>query len=181
MYSLSDPNTCSSAEVTRLLALGLGADQADVWGNTPLHELILTPVGWGRPIPKEEYAAIAKALLDAGANPDAQNKGGLSPLMAAASAKKFDLATLFLEHSKDPKGVTKDGYNLVHLTFLDPTMSQFNLNITPDVQTFVQAAVNKGVDAQQPIGEMGTLKQIAEKNGAIDMARFFSGLQPKAS
>jgi antitoxin component YwqK of YwqJK toxin-antitoxin module len=186
IYALSDPSACSTQEIQRLLGLGLDAKQADIVGDTPLHELIVSMTYYGRaPTPQVE-ADVAKLLVDAGADVDAMNKANLvnqnpmSPLMLATLQKQFDIATMLLEHSKNPGQTTADGLNLVHMAFLTPNMQQFNLKMTPDVVAFVKLAVAKGVDPNAKVGENGSMKDIAEQAGAIDVAKFFASLQPTA-
>jgi hypothetical protein len=49
--------------------------------------------------------------------------------------------------------------------------------LTPPVQDFLKLAVSKGIDPLAPLGESGTLKEIAEQIGAIDAARFLTELK----
>ena len=187
VYSLYDPNLCSAEEIKRLLGLGLDVNQADLVGNTPLHEVMLTIGNFGRSASPEVIAAVVKVLLDAGADVDALDNDStwiqqpMSPLMLATLRKQFAVATTMLDHSKKPNQTTsKDGFNLIQLAFLTPDMQQFDLRLTPETEAFVRLAVSKGVDPNAKAGENGSMKDIAERAGAIDLAKFFSSLKAGA-
>ncbi len=177
IYSLSDPNQCSAAELKRLIDLGLDVKQADVQGDTPLHALLLSTSYYGRQITDADLMAAMQVLLAAGADPDAQNRSGFTPLMVAVQQKRFPVAAALLDKSRKPNLTTKDGYNLVHLAFITPDMTQFRLDLSEPVKSFVDLAVKKGVDPAARIGDQGTLKEIAEKSGAIELAQYLAGLK----
>jgi antitoxin component YwqK of YwqJK toxin-antitoxin module len=182
VYSLYDANACSTQEIQRLLGLGLDARQADIVGNTPLHELVVSMTYMGRSPSPQTEAEVAKLFVDAGADVDVLNNGNLlnqqpmSPLMMATLQKQFAIATMLLDHSKNPAQTTKDGMNLVHLAFLAPNQQQFMLKSTPESEAFIKLAVSKGVDPNAKVGEMGSMKDIAEQAGAIDVAKFLASL-----
>jgi ankyrin repeat protein len=73
--------------------------------------------------------------------------------------------------------VTKRGVNLVHMAFLDQS-ERFELEPSAEARAFAELAVAKGVDPNQKVGDGSTLKEIAEKNGAIDFAQYLAGLKP---
>ncbi len=184
MFSLADNGVCNVAEVKRLIDLGLPVDQPDVGDYTPLHDLVLTAWNWRWAPSPAVRLEVAKLLLDAGANPDrlggrdmlAPHREGMSPLMVAAHAKQYELAKLLLERSKNPTATTKLGYNLIHLVFLDLNMQQFDLRMKDDAKAFIELAVSKGVDPGAKVGDAGSMKEIAQRSGAIELAKFFSGL-----
>ena len=53
--------------------------------------------------------AAARALLEAGADPDPRQQGGFTPLLAAAHADDPELTRLLLEHGADPALAADDG------------------------------------------------------------------------
>jgi ankyrin repeat protein len=57
----------------------------------------------------ELAAGMAAALLAAGAEPDAVQEGGFTPLHEAALNGKLELARLLLNHGADPARLTRDG------------------------------------------------------------------------
>jgi antitoxin component YwqK of YwqJK toxin-antitoxin module len=176
IYSITRPEICSLAEVQRLLGLGLAADQTDKGGDTPLSILIYNANAYWGVTPPETLNAVSKVLLEAGANPDAQNMKGWSPLQNAVLAKRFDTATLLLEHSKNPASTTKEGFNLIQLAFLSQDKQQFYFKLDDATKAFVTLAASKGVNPNQKIEGMGTMKEIAQQSGAIDVAQFLSSL-----
>lgn len=89
------------ASTVRLL-LAQGADPARASNNEmrvqPLHAAVA-----GR------NAECVQALLDAGADPNARQQVGYTPLMGAASAGREDLADLLLAHGADRSLRSEDG------------------------------------------------------------------------
>lgn len=187
IYSLRDPSLCAAADVERLLGLGLSPTQADGLGNTPLHDLM----HWNnardtsrmyastRTTRDADFEPIVQLLLDAGADPDLANKEGETPLMLAARLKRFGVAETLLARSKNPTQLNAHGENLIHLAFQDRyNRNSYQLGADEVMRSFVNKAVARGVDPQQPIGAGETLKTLAERNGAIDFARFLASLSP---
>lgn len=70
------------ARVKRLLTSGADPDYADELGDTAVHHAA------------RGDAAILQLLLDAGANPNARNAGGISPLMLAAGSGRTEMIEL---------------------------------------------------------------------------------------
>jgi ankyrin repeat protein len=61
------------------------------------------------PKPNGTCTAIARLLLDHGADPDARQGGGATALHSAAHAKNGELARLLVERGADPEPVADDG------------------------------------------------------------------------
>jgi hypothetical protein len=176
---------CSVPELEALLALGLDGNQTDVRYDNPLHVLLnrwnqildpTAPYGGRRKAALADLGPAMQMLLDRGADPDAPNAEGFTPIMLALYFDQFDVATALLEKSKNPSLVTKRGFNLVHMAFLD-SGDRIELEPSAEARAFAELAVKKGVDPNQKIGD-DTLKELAEKNGAIDFAQYLAGLAP---
>ena len=54
-------------------------------------------------------ADVVKVLLESGADPNAPNNGGHTPLHAAAYRGHLNVASLLLKHGADPCITNKDG------------------------------------------------------------------------
>jgi ankyrin repeat protein len=80
-----------TAEVKRLLKLGVDVNQTDSDGNTAL--IIATVEG---------YAGLVKLLLAAHANPDLQNSSGVTALMAAVCKNNQTVLRLLLDAHANP-------------------------------------------------------------------------------
>ncbi len=89
--------------VQELVARGADADapSANALRVRPLHSAL------ARAGPTHAYR-IARVLLDAGADPDARQDGGLTPLHTAAARGLGDVAALLLERGADPGSVADD-------------------------------------------------------------------------
>ena len=177
--------TCTAADIKQLLALGIDANQGDATGKTALHLLMnyyqvpdeTSRYGQKRLAKLADLMPMIQMLLDAGADTDAQTYEGLTPAMLALQAKMYDVAGALLEHSKNPRQTDKQGFNLIHHAFLVPGMNnQFSLELTDDIRTFVELAASKGVDPRAPIGDGQSLVDLAEQNGAIDLAQYLKQL-----
>jgi ankyrin repeat protein len=126
-----------------------------------------------------DFSSVLQLLLNAGADPDLANKEGETPLMMAARLKRFGVAETLLARSKNPTQLNAHGENLIHLAFQDRyNRNSYQLGADEVMRSFVHKAVARGVDPQQPIGAGETLKILAERNGAIDFARFLASLSP---
>lgn len=177
IYSLGADRFCNGAEAKRLVSLGISPNHPDAWGNTVLHEVVKTHVYIGGIVSNEKRLEVGRILMESGADPDTVNREGTTPLMLAVSARQFPLATEMLNRSKAPTAVDRNGMNLIHLAFYVALSQQVSFNLTPEARAFITLAVSKGVDPLAPIGESGTLKDLAEQVGAIDVARFLTGLK----
>jgi hypothetical protein len=91
-------------------------------------------------------------------------------------SRQFPLATEMLNRSQKPTLTGPRGLNLIDLAFFVELGNQFQLGLTDEVRAFVELAARKGVDPAAKVGDMGTLREIAEQSGAIDLARFLAGL-----
>ncbi|MEZ5558192.1 MAG: hypothetical protein R3E86_06545 [Pseudomonadales bacterium] len=176
LYSLGSDARCSTAEVQRLLGLGLGVNDATAQGNTPLHEVLRPHPYSGGIVSDDKLLAVADILLDAGGDPDMLDGQGKSPLMLAVLTRKFPIAMDMLAKSRNPTQTDSHGLNLVHLAFFVEPSNQFQLGLTDPVRAFVDEAVKRGVDVNQPIGSMGTLKQVALQSGAVELAQYLTSL-----
>jgi len=77
----------NSASVTNALLLaGAQTELTDSYGNTPLSKAVFASKGDG---------AVIRLLLHAGANPNAANCSGVSPLTLAKSIGNYDVAQFF--------------------------------------------------------------------------------------
>jgi antitoxin component YwqK of YwqJK toxin-antitoxin module len=176
--------TCSQEDVQQLIALGLDVKQADSVGNTPLHLLLrsnqVPEVSGGarwRQATLADVEPTLQALLAAGADVDALNHDGVTPLVLALHGQMWDVAVFLLDKTQDPTFTTKEGYNLVHLAFVVPGTSQVDLALTAERRTYVERAVAKGVDPRQKLGGDASLEEIAQRNGATELAEFLIQLK----
>jgi ankyrin repeat protein len=164
-------------EIQRLLALGLDPNHRSASGDTPLHEVIKPHPYSGSIVTDDTLKAVAIALMDGGADPDVLNAEGKSPLMMATLAHKFPIAMEMLARSHQPTQKGPNGLNLIQQAFFNELSRSFQLGLNDQVQQFIEAAMKKGVDPNEPIEGMGTLKEISQQAGAIDLARYLAGLQ----
>ena len=167
-----------------LLELGLDVKQADSAGNTPLHLLLQfhqvpeTPGSrrW-RQATLADFEPLMQMLLDAGADVDAQNHDGDTPLVLALHGRIWDVAGFLLDKTQNPTFTTKEGYNLVHLAFVVPGSNQLELDLTDERRAFIERAVAKGVDPRQKLGGGSSLVEIAQQNGANELAEYLTQLK----
>jgi len=177
LYSLGSAKLCSIPEIQRLLGLGLDPNGRTSSGDTPLHEVIKPHPYSGSIVSDDTLRAAAIALMDGGADPDVLNGQGRSPLMLATLARKFPIAMEMLARSDEPTRKDPNGLNLIQQAFFNEASRRFQLVLDDQIKQFIELAMKQGVDPNEPIEGMGTLKQISEQAGAIDLARYLAGLQ----
>jgi ankyrin repeat protein len=117
-----------------LLAGGADINAWDKDGETLLHSKTFQPHGLG----------MATKLLDDGANPEARNSKGYTPLQCAAMAGNKAVFFLLLERGANIAVETPRGENLLHIT---PPCHEDYLNI---LQTLLQKGL--GVNARSSQG-----------------------------
>ncbi len=77
---------CSKTAVGKLLKAGAKLEQRDQYGNTPL---------WCATMSYYGHEEVISTLLAAGADPDAENKGGISPRSLANTIANHDTVKFF--------------------------------------------------------------------------------------
>ncbi len=77
---------CSAKSVKMLLNAGANLELRDRHGNTPL---------WRATMSYRGEAEVISLLLEAGSDPDAANKGGISPRSLANTIANYDTAKFF--------------------------------------------------------------------------------------
>ncbi len=77
---------CSDTMVKMLVNAGANLELRDKYGNTPLWRAVSNYRG---------DTEVISTLLEAGANPDAENKSGISPRAAANIIANYDTAKFF--------------------------------------------------------------------------------------
>lgn len=176
IYSLGAERFCNGAEASRLIELGIPVNHQDSFGNTVLHEVVKTHVYIGGIVTNEKRLEVGRTLMRSGADPDIANRERITPLMLAVTARQFALATEMLKRSDDPAALDANDMNLIHLAFYLPFSRQVRFELTDEIRDFVSLAAGRGIDPHARLGEAGSLKEMAEQVGAIDVARYLAGL-----
>jgi ankyrin repeat protein len=176
--------TCNPEDVAELIGLGLDVKQADSAGNTALHLLMnlnQIPEAPGaqrwRQTTLADLEPTMQALLAAGADVDAVNHDGLTPLVLALHARMWDVAAVLVDETGNPAFTTSEGHNLIHLAFVVPGTSQIDLELTDGRRAYVERAVAKGVDPRQKLGGDAPLAEIAQRNGATELAEYLTQMK----
>jgi antitoxin component YwqK of YwqJK toxin-antitoxin module/ankyrin repeat protein len=176
---------CTPEDIQSLIALGIDVKQADARGNTALHRLMNyyrvpdenNRYGAMRQAQRRDLEPMIRMLVDAGADPDAQAFDGKTAMIIALQTNMYDVAEALLEISKKPGQLDKAGLNVIHHAFMVPGLNQVRLDLPDDRKAFVEKAAKMGVDPAQPMGGGDTLIDIAEQNGAIELAQFLRQLK----
>jgi len=91
----------------KLLELGARMDVKDVAGYTPLHHCLSC-------FKNPTIFEMATILLDAGADPNAVNRQGATPMVEAALASDCDAVSLLLKYGADPDIRPHNGPSVTH-------------------------------------------------------------------
>lgn len=176
--------TCGPEDIKELIALGLDVKRADSTGNTALHLLMnfhqIPEVPGGarwRQATLADLEPTMQALLAAGADVDAVNHDGITPLVLALQGRMWDVAAFLVDKTRNPAFTTREGYNLVHLAFVVPGSSQVDLELDDGRRAYVERAVARGVDPRQALGGDASLAELAQRNGATELAEYLTQLK----
>lgn len=100
--------------IALMTRLGVPIDAVNRRGNQPLH--LAAEGGPGGPTWVEAaQLRTMEALIDRGANPNAKNKDGATPLHRAVRSRCAEAVRLLIEKSADPRIRTKNGSDAARL------------------------------------------------------------------
>jgi ankyrin repeat protein len=109
---------------------------------------------------RQDYVDIARALLDAGANPNVADRDGMTPLIVACLNGSFDVAALLLEKGADPN----DGSLWEAVEFRNYIGTDENGRILMEPSTsktdsleLIQLMLARGANPVKPYGKLRTL------------------------
>ncbi|GGQ94985.1 ankyrin repeat domain-containing protein [Deinococcus ruber] len=80
--------------------------------DLPSHTMNVTPLGSAA---AGNHVALCELLLDAGADPNAQQQGGFTPLLSAVQNGNLELLDLLIRRGADVRAVTADGRSALDL------------------------------------------------------------------
>jgi ankyrin repeat protein len=112
---------------------------------------------------RQDYVEIARALLEAGANPNVSDRDGMTPLIVAVLNGSFETAAVILEKGADPN----DGALWETMEFRNYRGEEDNGRILPEITSkldslsFVKMLLAHGADPTQPYGKLRTLHKYA--------------------
>lgn len=171
-------HNCRPEHLTELLAKGAKAAPVDRKGRNALHYLVSGTEDrdrtWNRSIATAQQAraeALA-ALVAAGADPNAADAEGMTPLVEALKSRRADLAEALIKAGAKADAAGPGGTRPVHWLFLSSTD---RYDIKPG---FVEAALpllaQAGADVDAPFdwdGEQVTLRDLAMRHGLVDLVK----------
>lgn len=172
-------NPCAPEQLDAIITLGGRADVADLAGRDPLNRLLdiseSAERSWNRvnvPAREARVAALQK-LVAAGADPNAADAEGYTPLVRALKARRTDLVRALL--SAGARGDTggPNGSMAVHWVFLnDVTRYDINENFVKETLPLLIAA---GADPKAQLewdDSNVTLRDLAARHALVDLVNF---------
>ena len=132
----------------KLLSLGVDVNVHDIAGFTPLHHCVSA-------FGNEVTFKMAERLLRAGANVNAKNRFGETPLINLAMTTHYDAVELLLKYEADPYMKENDGCSAHSMTRYNPRMQSlfregYKQNIKKYSSTFDILKVNMAGKLIQP-------------------------------
>lgn len=110
---------------------------------------------------------ICRALIKCGAEIDAMNSMGYTPLMAAIRSGNGDLIRLFLKSGANPDPEIKLSDEIARVVSFTPlTLAAIN-----ELQDVVSELLKYKIDVNKPNGDGWTALKYAAKSGELDMAK----------
>lgn len=170
---------CLPADLQLVLDKGAKGEIKDINGRNALHYLLdirsYDDVGsWNRDAGMERQARVDALhwLVKAGADVNAADAEGWTPLVRALRARRLDLVKPLLAAGARGDGPGPGDSKAVHWVFLDET---HRYNIQGDfVAEALPLLVAAGADANAPLnwdGRPVTLRELAVRHGLIDVVR----------
>jgi ankyrin repeat protein len=143
---------CDRDKVSRLIAAGANVRERDKFDRTPLHDA--------------HCRDVAVMLLDAGADPNAKSRMGITPLHLASR----DVALVLISHGADVRACDNHGRTALHSAAADDRTGTMELLLDKGL----------GVDARSDDGD--TPLHRAAKRGKISAAKLLlkRGANPNA-
>jgi ankyrin repeat protein len=103
---------------------------------------------------------VIDLLIRKGIDVDARNKKGVTPLHSAARSGSYDMVAKLLDVGADPRLVTLDGNNVVHVAVLGKNTEVINLFLT------------KGLDVNSSNNQKETPLHFAGRSGHMSVINF---------
>ncbi|MQP76462.1 hypothetical protein CQ393_11235 [Stenotrophomonas sp. MYb238] len=171
---------CLPADLQALLDKGAKADVSDLKGRNALHHLL--DIGsfddrgdvFGRGVAEAQQARVdaLERLVKAGADINAADAEGWTPLVLALKSRRADLAKAALAAGARADGPGPGGTQAVHWVFLDePNRYAIAGDFVAGMLPQLTAA---GADVNAPLawdGRQVTLRDLAVRHGLVDVAR----------
>ncbi|WP_297832052.1 hypothetical protein [Thermomonas sp.] len=171
---------CSAAQLQALLDRGAKASVVDRHGRNALHHLLNVAVyddrgdvfGHGATEARQARVALLAALVKAGANANAADEEGYTPLVRALKSRHIDLIKAVLAAGARANAPGPAGTRAVHWLFLNDTGSY---DIRGDfVAEALPLLVAAGADVNAPLewdNQRVTLRDLAVRHGLVDLVR----------
>lgn len=169
---------CSSAQLLALLGKGAKASGVDGRGRNALHYLLQVQSFddngdvFGRGVAEERQTRVdlLAALVKAGANINAADKEGYTPLVLALKSRRIDLIKAVLAAGAHANATGPEGSRAVHWLFLNGAGSYaINDKFVAEALPLLAAA---GADVNAPMqwdNQRVTLRDLAVRHGLIDL------------
>lgn len=150
--ALSWKNTIEQLEI--LIASWVDIEKENKYGETVLMETIDS-------IFLDYKQEITETLLKHGANPNHQNKDGMTPLMYACMNWNVEIVKMLLEHGADIHQTNKRKLPLIFFAIMKDDENA-NLEI-------IKMLVGKGIDINQQERDERTILMTASARGHLDL------------
>jgi len=167
---------CRPDELETIIALGGKADATDRKGRGALNRLVdiskSAERNWGRPdvAAREARVAALQLLAKAGADPNAADADGYTPLVRALKARRPDLVRALIAAGARADTAGPEGSRAVHWLFLEDSR-RYDIN-EAFVNETLPMLVAAGADPKAPMewdGSQVTLRELAARHALVDM------------
>lgn len=173
---------CRPDELETIVRLGGRADAVDMKGRSALHRILDISASddrdWNRPnaAARQARADAVARLVKAGADPNAADAEGYTPLVHALKARRPDLVRTLLGAGARADTAGPNGSKAVHWLFLNAT-DRYQID-EGFVQETLPLLVAAGADARATMdwdGEQVTLRDLAARHALVDVVQVLDG------
>lgn len=170
---------CRPEELELIIALGGKADVADLAGRSPLDRLLDISASaernWNRPnVPaREARVAALEKLVAAGADPNAADSEGYTPLVRALKARRTDLVRALIAAGARADTAGPNETMAVHWVFLND-VNRYDIDEN-FVKETLPLLVGAGADPAAQMdwdGSNVSLRDLAARHALVDLVAF---------
>ena len=148
-----------------LLDNGASVDAKNIWGSTPLYELLYYHNT------SDNVVRIVQLLVERGANVNTPNKGLWTPLHLASQRQCLELVRVLFDLGASVNVEADSGWTPLHFALAGPNISKNGISVVQDGVGVVRLLLERGANVNAPNKYHVTPLHIASMNQNLELVR----------